>query len=46
MLRIGVDAQHVEDGFLAVASVPSGVDTNGRELATFTPTLNSKRGDS
>lgn len=42
---IRLDAEEPEDGFFAVATVTSSVDTNGGELTPFTPAFNGQFAD-
>jgi len=41
----GIYAQHPKDGLFFVASVTSGVDTNGGEFAAFAPAFDGESGD-
>jgi hypothetical protein len=41
----GVHTEHPEDLFFFVATVTSGVDTDGGELATFAPALDGEGGN-
>lgn len=38
----GLDAEGVEDGFLFVSTIATGVDSDGGKLSAFTPTLESE----
>lgn len=41
----GSHAEHPEDGLFFVAAVATGVDADGSEFATFTPTFDGKSGN-
>lgn len=41
----GVDTQDPENLFFFVATVPTGVDADGGEFATFAPAFDGKGGD-
>ena len=44
-MRVGINAEHVENRFFAVAAVATAVDADGRQFAAFAPALDGEGGD-